>query len=1264
MKCLMYILALSVASLSLASDPGGEWTKKEGGPASAPMNKQVLLGTTPSYPTAAHAEYAHLKANNLSIPESLMREVFGSQPQGGARQGGESWASATPITFSAGGTYTDSGTTVSAVNDVPVGQLPPGLCNTSFFASSSFGGGDVFYTFTLPAAYEVDASTCNNASYDSCLGIFDSNHNLVAVNDDGAGCTGFSSVIDPCCLSAGSYYVVVDGYGTATGNYTLSLNFSATACGSGCPPIVCDGIDEGEPNNGPADFGGDDTYGSIECGTTVCGTTFTDDAAQTRDTDWFELTLTEISTLTINTQAELFDPLLFVIDNAYNILYTANDFGWCEGESIITDRLLPGTYYIWMGHNGFTGVPEEAAYSISLGCQAYIVEDPCIDQVQLYCGDSVTGTTVDGYNYVGNAARDNIYALTVDQDGPITLSLCTATDYDSFLRIYDGCPTEGGVEVAYNDNFCGQASEVTVNLTAGTYWVVVEGNGTAVGHYLMEFHCDGDNQAIALANVSFNNSGSLAPGWTTRSNSTVLTTPWAPIFESGSDYAVQTSHAAFSTPRTEWLISPIYNLTGYQDINLGYMHAYTHAGSTATVKYSTNGGVAWQNLTSYSTTTNGSIVTNIAAWANGQANVRFAFVFTGTFVTGGASWRIDDFFLDGVATAPVVTAPVPSQPPASWNTLSGSVGCTWQHPLGVSGADLQVRIDANGDGDYLDGEAENWSGVADQPNASPLTFTTSVSYQQSGTQLCYEFRARSGLGFWGYSGSAGQEGIADDWYVRIVEEDTVPPTESVLFVGGSTNDSVTLMFSPTTEAHFARYEVRCSSDSLVDESDLLWTDAQDPALSQIDTYQTTVTGLTSGTAWYFRMWAVDLAGNRSPTSNRVRKVTEGSQVSPVMDLQAELQGGDVLLIWTAPTTDIYGQSPVAIEAYQVHASIDASFTPSPSTLIGTTSVTSFLIANPGGDIKSFFKVVVVGAGPGQPFPVPMTLVPAGSFIMGQAGVATPEHEVTLTHDFLLGTTEVTNQQFREVAQWAVDSGYATVSGNQLIAYGVVLLDMSSSNCEIAYSEDQFSLRRAPGAGGWGFINYATYDPSQHPVKMVSWSGAACYCDWLSLMNGLPAYYGGNWEQIPSQNSPYTATGYRLPTEAEWEFAAQCDDERTYPWGEAEPTCQLANSDCIGWTSLVGTHPTGASALGLQDMAGNVWEWSNDWWASYASSPQLNPVGPASGGSRTVRGGYWNISPAYLPCALRDSDGPSTPYHGGGFRLCRTYKSATWSWRRS
>lgn len=295
----------------------------------------------------------------------------------------------------------------------------------------------------------------------------------------------------------------------------------------------------------------------------------------------------------------------------------------------------------------------------------------------------------------------------------------------------------------------------------------------------------------------------------------------------------------------------------------------------------------------------------------------------------------------------------------------------------------------------------------------------------------------------------------------------------------------------------------------------------------------------------------------------------------------------------------------------------------------------------------------------------MVLIHAGTFIMGQAGVATPEHQVTLTHDFLLGRTEVTNAQYLEALNWAKAQGLVTVVGEYVQQYGIDLLQIHENDCdrqEIRFNTgtQQFYLHAGTynsGSLGPGFAYPSGYDPTNHPVMNVSWFGAACYCDWRSQIENRPRYYNGNWAQIPSPNNPYIATGYRLPTEAEWEFAAQHDDERTYPWGENEPTCTLANfnnnSHCVGWTSPVGIHPAGASSQGLQDMAGNLWEWTNDWYISYSSSPQLNPTGPASGADRARRGGYWNYSATYLTCAVRFNDYPAFMGSSVGFRLCRT-----------
>ena len=310
------------------------------------------------------------------------------------------------------------------------------------------------------------------------------------------------------------------------------------------------------------------------------------------------------------------------------------------------------------------------------------------------------------------------------------------------------------------------------------------------------------------------------------------------------------------------------------------------------------------------------------------------------------------------------------------------------------------------------------------------------------------------------------------------------------------------------------------------------------------------------------------------------------------------------------------------------------------------------------------QLQVTSNGGGQAISVQMTMVtdlvdaitvPAGNFMMGQNGIATPEHEVTLTRSFLLSRMEVTNAQYMAGLQWALELGLITATPYVVRAYGEILLDMGSDRCEISYSAGHFSLRQAPDAGNWGFP--LPYDPALHPVQVVSWYGAACYCDWVSQMSGLAPYYNGDWDRIPSPDNPYQAEGWRLPTEVEWEYAARFDDERTYPWGGATPTCALANvwshSQCVGWTSPVGTHPDGASALGLQDMAGSVWEWCNDWHEGYNGSTQSDPAGPALGSDRMLRGGSWLSGTIFLSSANRFSVTPGFTVSFYGFRLCRT-----------
>jgi serine/threonine-protein kinase len=159
--------------------------------------------------------------------------------------------------------------------------------------------------------------------------------------------------------------------------------------------------------------------------------------------------------------------------------------------------------------------------------------------------------------------------------------------------------------------------------------------------------------------------------------------------------------------------------------------------------------------------------------------------------------------------------------------------------------------------------------------------------------------------------------------------------------------------------------------------------------------------------------------------------------------------------------------------------------------------------------------------------------------------------------------------------------------------------------------------------------------SEHPMTNVSWYDAMVFCRWASDLTG---------KQV------------RLPTEAEWEKAARSNDGRIYPWGDEFDASRLNCSENQGTgTTPVNKFPSGASNCGALDMAGNVWEWVQDWHSPtyYADSPDKAPAGPGEGTLRVLRGGSWlSADAAMLTCSHRHKVPADTYSYGIGFRIVR------------
>jgi formylglycine-generating enzyme required for sulfatase activity len=227
----------------------------------------------------------------------------------------------------------------------------------------------------------------------------------------------------------------------------------------------------------------------------------------------------------------------------------------------------------------------------------------------------------------------------------------------------------------------------------------------------------------------------------------------------------------------------------------------------------------------------------------------------------------------------------------------------------------------------------------------------------------------------------------------------------------------------------------------------------------------------------------------------------------------------------------------------------------------------------------------------------LVLIPKGTFMMGspieEEGAENDEeqHQVTISKDYYLGVTEVTQGQYEKVM-----------------------------GTNPSYFQKRV-IRKS--------------DSSMYPVEQVSWEDAVEFCKKLS--------------DLPEEKKGGRV--YRLPTEAEWEYACRAGSKAAYSFGENSKT--LGDYSWYGDNSGSQTHPVGEkkpNAWGLYDMHGNVWEWCSDWYDEYPKGAVSDPSGPSEGSIRVIRGGGWDFVAADCRSADRNWFGPSYRFNDFGFRV--------------